>query len=181
TGHWIAVLPDASKAYVTNKKDKLFVSVIDLKANKIIARVAAPGGTEGIVASPDGKLVAVADSTKPEVFLIDTKTDTVVDTIALEGGMRGAYKPRYTPDGAKLLVCSENPAMVNIIDTKNLHGKQAVLAVGKDPMGFAISKDGKTVLVANHGDGTVSVVDLKAGKITSSFKGGTGIETLGYY
>jgi DNA-binding beta-propeller fold protein YncE len=36
TGHWVAVLPDASKAYVTNKDDKPFVSVIDLKARKLV-------------------------------------------------------------------------------------------------------------------------------------------------
>ena len=30
-------------------------------------------------------------------------------------------------------------------------------------------------------DGTVSVVDLKAGQVTSSFAGGTGIETLTWF
>jgi DNA-binding beta-propeller fold protein YncE len=48
-------------------------------------------------------------------------------------------------------------------------------------MGFAVSGDGKTLLVANHGDGTVSVVELKEGKIVSTFKAGSGIETLSYY
>jgi YVTN family beta-propeller protein len=48
-------------------------------------------------------------------------------------------------------------------------------------MGFAISPDGKTALVANHGDGTVSVISLSEGRVASSFKGGTGIETLSYY
>jgi YVTN family beta-propeller protein len=61
------------------------------------------------------------------------------------------------------------------------HGKQTVLTVGKDPMGFAISPDGKTALVANHGDGTVSVISLAEGKVVSNFKGGTGVETLSYY
>lgn len=48
-------------------------------------------------------------------------------------------------------------------------------------MGFAISADGKTALVANHGDGTVSVIDLKAGAVVKTFNAGTGIETLSYY
>src|SRR5580704_4817675 len=39
TGHWVAVLPDGSKAYVPNKNDKLFISVIDLKARKMVARI----------------------------------------------------------------------------------------------------------------------------------------------
>jgi DNA-binding beta-propeller fold protein YncE len=57
TGHWVAVLPDASKAYVANKNDKPFVSVIDLKARKMTGEVHLPNGTQGVVASPDGKLI----------------------------------------------------------------------------------------------------------------------------
>jgi DNA-binding beta-propeller fold protein YncE len=38
TGHWAAVLPDGSKAYVANKNDRLFVSVIDLKSRKMVGR-----------------------------------------------------------------------------------------------------------------------------------------------
>jgi DNA-binding beta-propeller fold protein YncE len=181
TGHWIAVLPDASKLYVANKNDKLFVSVLDLKTNKMIGRVPAPNGTQGIVASPDGKTVIVGDNSEPKLLVIDAKTDKVVDTVALENSTKGVYKPYFSPDGSKLIVCSENPPLVHILDAKNLHGKQTVLTVGKDPMGFAVSGDGRTLLVANHGDGTVSVVDLKEGKITSTFKAGTGIETLAYY
>jgi len=37
------------------------------------------------------------------------------------------------------------------------------------------------MLVANHGDGSVSVVDLRTRRIMSSFTGGTGIETLTWY
>jgi YVTN family beta-propeller protein len=48
-------------------------------------------------------------------------------------------------------------------------------------MGFAFSADGKTVLVANHGDGSVSVVDLATKQATGRFQAGTGIETLTYY
>jgi YVTN family beta-propeller protein len=70
---------------------------------------------------------------------------------------------------------------VNIIDVADPHGKQQVLTVGKDPMGFAFAPDGKTVLVANHGDGTVSVIDLTQNRAVSSFTAGTGVEALAYY
>jgi DNA-binding beta-propeller fold protein YncE len=180
TGHWAAVLPDGSKAYVANKNDRLFVSVIDLKARKMIGRIPAPNGTEGIAASPDGKWVVAVDHAEPKLLVIDPKTDAVAVTLPLEGSPRSAFKPRFTPDGSKLLVCSMN-GTVNIINVADPHGKQTVLTVGKDPMGFAISPDGKTALVANHGDGTVSVISLTDGKVISSFKGGTGIETLSYY
>ena len=180
TGHWAAVLPDGSKAYVANKNDKLFVSVIDLKARKMIGRIPAPNGTEGITASPDGKYVVAVDHLQPALLVIDPTSDMVLLNLPLEGSPRSPFKPRFTPDGSKLLVCSLS-GTVNIIDVADAHGKQIVLPVGKDPMGFAISPDGKTALVANHGDGTVTVIDLATGKVTSAFKAGTGIETLSYY
>jgi YVTN family beta-propeller protein len=181
TGHWAAVLPDASKAYVANKDDRLFVTVIDLKTRKVIARVPAPKGTQGIVASPDGKRVIAADSGNPALIVIDTATDTVVDTVPLEGNQRGSFKPRYSPDGKKLLVCSLSQAVVNILDATNLRGKQQVVTVGKDPMGFAFAADNKTALVANHGDGTISVIDLIESKVTGTFRAGAGIEAGSYY
>jgi YVTN family beta-propeller protein len=181
TGHWVAVLPDASKAYVVNKNDRLFITVIDLKKRATIARIPAPNGTEGIAASPDGKWVVAADHSEPKLLVIDPATDTVQVTLPLEGNMKASFKPRFSLDGSKLLVCNLTERVVNVIDIADPHGKQQVLTVGKDPMGFAFAPDRKTVLVANHGDGTVSVIDLAQNKVVSSFTAGAGVESLAYY
>jgi len=180
TGHWVAVLPDASKAYIANKNDKTYVTVIDLKTRKVVNRIEVGKGTQGIVASPDGKHVLAVDYSDPVLYVIETASDTVVDKVTLEGNPRGWFKPRYTPDGAKILVC-DSAAGMTILDAADLHGKQHFLTVGRNPMGFAISADGNTALVANHGDGTVSVVDLKEPRVVKTFTAGTGIETLAYY
>lgn len=181
TGHWSAVLPDASKAYVANKNDRLFVTVIDLKKRAIIGRIPAPNGTEGIAASPDGMYVVAVDHSEPKIIVINPERDQVEVTIPLEGNTKAAFKPRFSPDGSKLLVCNLAERLVNIIDVADAHGKQHVLSVGKDPMGFAFAPDGKTVLVANHGDGTISVIDLSQNRVVSSFPAGTGVEALSYY
>ncbi|HTW64764.1 MAG TPA: YncE family protein [Bryobacteraceae bacterium] len=181
TGHWVAVLPDASKAYVANKNDRRFISVINLKTRRLVARIPAPNGTQGIAASPDGKHVVVVDYAEPKILVIDPATDMLHVTIPLQGNTRGAFKPRFSPDGSKLLVCNMGESLVNIIDVADPHGQQQVLKVGKDPMGFAFAPDGKTALIANHGDGTVSVVDLSGGRVVSSFKAGAGVESLAYY
>src|SRR5580700_10942828 len=91
TGHWAAVLPDASRAYVVNKNDKLFVTVIDLKKRSIVARIPAPHGTEGIVASPSGNFVVAADHSEPKLLVIDTATDTVELNLPLEGNTKASF------------------------------------------------------------------------------------------
>lgn len=181
TGHWIGILPDGSKLYVTNKKDKEYVTVIDLKARKIVARVPTPGGTEGVAVSPDGKRVVVMNSSAPEMSVIDSATDKVIDRVTLKDNIGSAYKVKYSLDGSKILTMSIRGAFVNLLNASDLHGEQKVTNVGKDPMGFAFSPDGKTALVANHGDGSVSVIDLKEWRVMNNFHAGTGIETLSYY
>jgi len=181
TGHWAAVLPDGSKAYVANKNDRPFVSVIDIKAGKMIGKIDMPNGTQGITVSPDGKRVLAVDYKDPKFMVIDTATDKIVDTVAVEKNQTGPFRVKYSPDGSKLVTCESQGGLANILSTADLHGKQTVLTVGKTPFGIAFSADSKTALVSNHGDGTISVIDLPGAKIVNTFKAGTGIETLAYY
>jgi YVTN family beta-propeller protein len=178
-GHWLAVLPDSSKAYVANKDDKPFVSVLDLAMRKQIGTVSMPRGTQGITASPDGKRVIAMDFARPEIAVIDTATDTVLERIALAETTDAAYKAYYSPDGQWLLTMAGSS--ISIFDAANLRAPQRTVKVGASPMGIGFSADGKTALVANHGDGTVSVVDIASATVTKTFKAGTGIETLTYY
>ena len=178
-GHWLAVLPDGSKAYVANKDDKPFVSVLDLAARKQIGTVPMPRGTQGITAAPDGKRVIAMDFARPEIAVIDTATDAVLDRIALADTTDAAYKAYYSPDGKWLLTMAGSS--ISIFDAVNLRSPQRTFKVGASPMGIGFSADGKTALVANHGDGTVSVVDIATATVTRTFKAGTGIETLTYY
>ena len=120
----------------------------------------------------------VADHAQPVIVVIDTATDTVIDRIRMKGNTKGMYKVHYTPDGSKVLAMNSTESLINIFSATNLHSDQHVLTVGKAPMGFAFSRDGRT---ANHGDGTVSVIDLERSQVVSRFVGGTGIETLAYY
>ena len=179
SGHWLAVLPDGSKAYVANKDDRPFVSVLDLKARKQIGTVPMPRGTQGITASPDGKRVIAMDFARPEIAVVDTAADTVLDRIALADTTDPAYKAYYSPDGKWLMTMAGSS--ISIFDAANLRAPQRTLRVGASPMGIGFSADGKTALVANHGDGTVSAVDIASGTVTKTFKAGTGIETLTYY
>jgi len=181
TGHWAAVLPDGSKAYVANKNDRMFVSVIDLKTRQMTGRVPMPKGTQGITASPDGKRVLAIDFTDPQFYVIDTATDKIIDTVVVEKNTIGPFRARYSPDGSVLITVNHMNALANIFDPKNLHAPQKTLTVGRQAFGIAYSADGKTALVSNHGDGTISVIDLTKNQVVQTFKAGSGIETLAYY
>jgi YVTN family beta-propeller protein len=181
TGHWAAVLPDGSKAYVANKNDRMFVSVIDLKARKMIGMVPMPKGTQGITASPDGKRVLAIDYVDPQFVVIDTATDKVVDTVKLEQNTRGPFRAKYTPDGSKLMTISDRDKLANVLNASDLHGRQQTFPVGAQAFGIAFTADGETALVANHGDGTITVIDLKQSHVATTFTAGKGIETLSFY
>ena len=181
-GHWLAVLPDGSKAYTANKQDRLFVSVVDLKARKMVGRIEMPNGTQGIGMSLDGSRVVAADYAEPNIRVIDTATDRVIDVVKLDGVKGGGpFRLQYSPNGRRLLTTTLGANLLNVFDAANLRGKQLVVPVGRDPFGVAFTQDGKTALVSNHGDGTISVVDVASGTVKSSFTAGTGIETLSYY
>ena len=94
---------------------------------------------------------------------------------------KGGYKVYYSPDGRTVMTMSLSERLANIFDAANLRGEQKVVSVGKDPMGFAFTADGKKALVANHGDGSVSVIDIEKAQVVNNFHAGTGIETLTYY
>ena len=178
SGHWLAVLPDGSKAYVASKNDKMFVSVLDLKTRKLVGSVPMPRGTQGVTTSPDGQRVIAMDYSEPEMTVIDATTDRVLERIPL-AAKEGAYKAYFSPDGKWLLTLAGTT--VDIFDANDLHKQQRAVTVGAFPMGITFAADGKTALIANHGDGTISVLDLTAAKVTKTFMAGAGIETLTFY
>jgi DNA-binding beta-propeller fold protein YncE len=178
------VLPNASKAYVSNQSGQEYISVVDLKARKMIGKLSVAGGARGIVASSDGKRVFAIQGRAPHLVVIDPASDTILDRIELQGHAEAGYKLRLSLDGRTLLICSGISGMesyINILDVGNLRGKQDVLRAGRSSMGFAFAPDGQTALVLNDGDGTVTVIDLKSKTVRNTFKGGTGIETASYY
>jgi YVTN family beta-propeller protein len=180
TGHWVAVLPDGSKAYVANKNDRPFVSVIDLRAKKMIGKVPMPRGTQGITASPDGKRVLAMDLTEPKMFAIDTATDAIVEEIALANNSRGAWRAKYSADGRTIVTINVSERSANLLSAAK-PSDQVTLKVGAQPFGIAYSADGRKAFVSNHGDGTISVIDLQGQQVVDTFTAGKGIETLSFY
>ena len=180
-GHWVVVTPDGKKAYTANKRDKLFVSAIDIPQQKVVAEIAMPNGTQGIGISPDGQYVLAIDMAEPRMMKIDTTTDKVIENIALPNLENGAWDAEVSPNGQFVTVISARERKANLYRANNLQAPLATLTAGSQPFGVEYTPDGKSVLVSNHGDGTVSVFDLASQQLVNTINAGTGIETLAYY
>jgi DNA-binding beta-propeller fold protein YncE len=59
--------------------------------------------------------------------------------------------------------------------------RHTTFEVAPGPMGLAFHSDGRTALVANHGSGRITVVDLDRAAPVREFPLGVGVETLAFY
>src|SRR5215831_8404433 len=148
---------------------------------KTIAKVPMPKGTQGISASLDGKFVLAMDFADPKMVLIDTASDRVIDEIAIDGNSKGAWRSKYSPDGKSVVVINVAERTANLLHTADLKSGQKKVSVGSQPFGIAFTADSSKALISNHGDGTISVVDLRSADVVQTFTAGTGIETLSFF
>jgi DNA-binding beta-propeller fold protein YncE len=176
--HRIEVLPDGSKLYTENEED-IFASVIDLVARKRIRTIPAPNGLAGIGLSPNGKTIILVDAKKPQIMVVDTATDQVVSTIALEGHEKAAQVARYSADGKYMVVTSIDAPLATIFGAGLK--TQRLLHLGQGPMNMAFHADGRTVLIANQNEGTLAVCDMERAEVLRTVRAGVGVETLSFF
>jgi DNA-binding beta-propeller fold protein YncE len=180
-GHWIALAPDEGRIYVSAHGTEPFISVIDVHARRVVDRIPIEHGTMGITVSPDGHTVLAADAGEPILHIISTRTDREVGQVRVQDYTKGLYKVFYSPDGRYVLACLPT-GQINIFNASDLEAPQRVVhSPGTALMGFAFSADGRSALTGNHGQGTVSRIDLATGRVTDTFAAGKGVETLAYY
>ena len=176
--HRIEVLSDGSKLYTENEEDAT-ATVVDLAQRRPVAEVKAPHALAGLALSPDGTTIVLVDGEVPEIHLLDTATDTIRHTIPLEGHQHAAQIARFSPDGRRLVVTSLDGNLATVI-SGDFTGQRTV-PVGRDPMDMAFAPDGRTAVIGNQGDGTLSVLDLDRGVVDRTVDAGAGVESLAFY
>jgi DNA-binding beta-propeller fold protein YncE len=180
-GHWIALAPGRGKLYVSAHGTSPFISVVDLRVRRLVGKIPIGHGTMGIVVSPDGDTLLAADAAEPYLHVISTQSDRELGRVRVQDAQGAPYKVFYSPNGRYVLTCMPT-GQVNIFQAATLQAPQRVLhSAGTAQMGFAFSADGATALTGNHGEGTVSRIDLASGTLVNTFPAGKGVETLAYY
>ena len=174
--HRLVISPDGRRIYTDNEEDGT-VSVIDLAERKLLGKIKTPHALAGIAVSGDSRTVVAVSDEEPVLFLIDTQSETVRETFALEGVAKPAQIARYAPDFSLLTVTALSSDTVSLIDPS--FRTQTAVKTGSQPMDMTFRGD--ELFVACQGDGSVHVIDIPGRKWKQSFACGTGCESLGFY
>lgn len=180
---------DRGVAYVSNQDGG--VSVIDLNTHTSKATIDVKAeGPRGLGISDDGKLLIVATRENGSISLIDTKTRKVIKQIPVGENpefvrVRGnfafvSYEPSSTggpppaPGSAAAIAAEkekadevEEPARIGIVDLK-LGKKVREIVGGPETEGIEFSRDGKQLIITNEADNTVTVHNIKTGKLVKT-------------
>jgi hypothetical protein len=175
--HSMAVVPSLGKAYTANK-DVQHISVVDLKTMKQLKDIPAPTGTDGIIATPDGKYIFVGNFTGTELLVVDPGKDEVIKTIPFD------LPPStfaLSPDGSKLYITFHDlgtrdgkrvldlPGFVQELDVATLKAGPK-MEVGHFPLNMTVTPDATMAIVDTTADGAIAVVNLSQMKVIRRIK-----------
>jgi DNA-binding beta-propeller fold protein YncE len=173
--HMFTISHDGLRAYTANVGPGT-VSVLDIKARKVLKIIPISGNTQRISISPDDKWVFTADQTKPQMAVIDTATETVKARVPIDGL---GYGSTVTPDGQFALVAVPDANKVDVIDLSAMKMVESV-PVGLSPQAVLVAPDGKAAFVSCIGSNQVDQIDLATWKVTRSIATGKGTDGLGW-
>lgn len=175
--HMLAIARDGRRGYTANVGPGS-VSVLDMKARKLVKVIPVAGQVQRIAVSNDGRWVFTSDQTRPQLAAIDTAALTVAKWVPLSGLGYGAAP---TPDGRWLLVAIPDSNAVDVVDLKTLKVTRTLpLGPGTLPQEVLVRPDGKEAFVSCEGDNRVSEIDLATWKVRRMIATGKGTDGLSW-
>ena len=152
--------PAGAEILLVGNKGEDTLSVIALASGEELARLPTGKMPHEIATSPDGKQAAVVAYGSTTIDLFDVASRTKVRTIDLRPNQR-PHGLLWLSDG-RLVATTEGSESVAVVAPD---GKLTSISTGqKGTHMIVVAPDNRTAYTANIGSGTVSVLDLKAGK-----------------
>lgn len=151
--------PDGKKLYVA-EQDENDIAIIDPNTGKPIGHIPS-GGTQptAISLSPDGHTLLAANTFSGSLGILDLEKGAIRSTISMLGEPCGVV---LTSSG-KAFVSLSQLDQVAVVDVEA--GKVlSRIPVGHHPRSLLLSSDGNTLYCANRVGGSLSIIDVDAGK-----------------
>lgn len=159
--HMLAISHDGRRGYTANVGPGT-VSVLDLASRKTLTVIPISHNTQRISVSPDDTMVFTSDQTKPQLAVIDTRTDKLKTWVPLPAM---GYGTASTRDGRWLLVALPNANQVAAIDLATLKVAHTIDVCG-DPQEVLVQPDNPAIaFVSCMGTKSVAELNLSTWKV----------------
>lgn len=152
------------------------VSVLDLRARKLVAVIPVAPKIQRIAISADGKDVYTANQTKPEIAVIDTATRQVASWIPVPAI---AYTVTTTQDGRSLLVGFDSEAKMAVVDLR-LGRVVKTIDLPAEPSEILMSPDGSKAYVSCTDKQKIAVINAADWTVTRFIPAGTRVDGLAW-
>jgi DNA-binding beta-propeller fold protein YncE len=173
--HMLAVTRNGERGYTANVGPGT-VSVLDLKARKIITVLKVAPVVQRIALSVDDRLVFTSDQTKPQLAVIDTATNKLKSWLALP---EIGYGAAATPDGRWLLIALPRANKVAAIDLGAMKVART-LDVPATPQEVIVRPDGGVAYVSCDASAKVAEINISAWKVERLIDAGKGADGLAW-
>jgi DNA-binding beta-propeller fold protein YncE len=175
TGVWVVSESKKLYASVTGRR---YVAVIDVDSLTVRATPGPIGFPDAIAYAPEVKRVFVSDESGGGELVIDGVTDQVVARIPV-GGEAGNTK--YDPGSGCILVAVQTLNQIIAIDpmSAKVVGRYAPEGAAQ-PHGMYVDASDRLLFLANQGNATLQVVDLRAMQVTATVKVGEDPDVLAF-
>ncbi|HZF93821.1 MAG TPA: YncE family protein [Allosphingosinicella sp.] len=138
------------------------LSFVSLADGREFGRAATGEDPHEIAVSPDGRTAAVVSYGARGIDVFDIGTRTKLRTIDLSPS-EGPHGIVWLADG-RLVVTTERSRSVAVVDTRRGDAVTTIATGQEGTHMVVVSPDGRRAFTANIGAGTVSVLDLAAGR-----------------
>lgn len=172
--HDIALSPDNRFVVTANFRSNT-ISIINVQNLSLQKTIATGDGAHGVAFSPDGSFLFVANARENTLSIIETTTFTKQTKINV-----GDY-PEYvgvTKDGSKIFTTNlGNGGSITLLKNDGFESKVIKeIASGIDPHGWALSPDGKKLVITNLGSNFAYLLDARTFEEISHINTGAATE-----
>ncbi|SNY67678.1 YncE family protein [Pantoea sp. GL120224-02] len=178
--HRLTLSPSGRKLFTENEEDAS-ITVVDLceAEGRIIDNILLPGPISGIAASPKHPYLVASAADAPLLYVVDRQSHRIRQRIKLTAHQQPCQVVRFSANGERLVAIGDQEPLITLFD--DLLNPLGDVPVGNKPMDGCFSADNRTLLIANEGDGSLSVIDLLQMKVIATPNVGKGCEVLSYF